>query len=430
MDIHLRKVMIILTLILIMMNIGFGTRKEGKSKYNEMYKQYWSEDKFKDKPEYKQQFEILKSLRNQLKGLGYKTAVEDYKNKIEQKKQIYKKTGKSEQEIKKMINEELIFGESEILNKENEIIDAKKAEPNKKILSINKGNINVGKLNPDIMNKVIKKASGYFRSELTKDGDFRFYYMDDEGNEAFTVFEPGNKINAIVYGKILKEVDYFTYNYIINNLKTSSQSIIIFAIDYGNFGNIKEFYYNKEYVFISKKVITNNVFCWLLYNKIAIHPLDTSDKIYIKSSDKPGIINYYLGGNGQDPDSHAPYMRQDILVNSVSGKTLGPVKLPWEDTNYAAPNKTTAMIDRLTGYMGESYDEGWIEDINVRDDLTNRLAEIKNNYKAGKTSEAKAILQGILDYIEPYKDTDKVILSEAYGLLKYNLEYVRDELLK
>ncbi len=425
------KLLLILFVSFLFVAHIYSERKEGSSQYNEKYKQYWNYDKYANQPEFKKYIHTLTNLQKAIKAEGYKSRTE--KLKIEKDKYIssLKQKGKSEKEIKNMISENFIPPNSEINKKLFETINAMKNKDKKEYSGLlQKIKINSDSIDPETLDKVWKEAAGeFYRSELTKDGDFRFYYIDDEGNETFTTIVPANKVNALVKSTISNDGTNYKYQYEVINLKNSKQAILGFSIEYQKI--LLDYYYDRnKIIFLTTNVLKTNMIQWAMEIIHIIVQNSTMNDFYTISLGIPGIEKYYIEGLGKEGNSHSPYLRQDTFVNSVSGKTLGPVKLPWEETNYTAPNKTSAMIDRLLGYMDESFNEGWIEDVNVRDDLTNRLSEIKNNYKAGKISEAKAVLQGILDYIEPYKDTDKVILSEAYGLLKYNLEYVRDELLK
>jgi hypothetical protein len=186
--------------------------------------------------------------------------------------------------------------------------------------------------------------------------------------------------------------------------------------------------------------VTNNIISWLLfetstiirnerYESTSIKANSNLSNFYVKSSDLPGIVFYYVEGTGQEPNGHAPWMAQGLLYGGVKGKTLGPVKLPWEINSDLSADKTAAILNRLTGYMDESYNLGWIEEAKIRDYLKQKLSEIKAFSTLGDKAHASAALSEILAYNEKYKDKDKVILTETYGILKYNLEYVRDNLL-
>jgi len=293
--------------------------------------------------------------------------------------------------------------------------------------------------------------TGYYKSELTPDGDFRFYYIDDEGNEMFTTFVLSTKVNVVVQTKVSKQRSDYKYSFKIFNSGNSKQQVLRFAVGYSN--ELKEFYQNREEILLTTpNARRKNVISWLFCPSKMIEQGGSREGLYIVSPGIPGIVKWYAGGDGSVPNANAPSMDQSVFVNSVSGKAVGPVKFPWEDIPelegidtdkmkphfkkrlpflkaWDNPRKFNAMIDRLLDYTEQSYEEGWIEEADTKQWIIDSLNDIRNLYNDNKRRETKRAINEFLNDIEPYRDRDRLILTEAYGLLKYNLEYVRDNLM-
>jgi len=92
------------------------------------------------------------------------------------------------------------------------------------------------------------------------------------------------------------------------------------------------------------------------------------------------------------------------------GKTIGPVPIP-------EPFEQTRFIEQIISYTNQSISEGWIDKKEVIEYAKNELNKIK------KSSNNKNLIKSFLEKIEEYYKKD-MILSEAYVLLKYNLEYL------
>jgi len=140
----------------------------------------------------------------------------------------------------------------------------------------------------------------------------------------------------------------------------------------------------------------------------------------------PGVIKCYVE---LDYDDYKPYMgllaeENDMATNTFaaskkqtsfmySGNTVGPVPIP-------NPFDRVQFIDKVTSYINISVEEGWIENKEVIGNLKSALQKIKSN------PGNKVQIKELIDSIEEYSKKE-AMLSEAYSLLKYNLEYLLKE---
>jgi len=102
----------------------------------------------------------------------------------------------------------------------------------------------------------------------------------------------------------------------------------------------------------------------------------------------------------------------------LGGNTLGPVAPP--DT--FDPQK---FLGRLSSMIDESLKEGWIEDGNVVQDLEKGLESARGAVKSGDEKQLESTLRDLLEKVE--KEKGRSLLSEAYALLKYNVQYWLDQ---
>ncbi|TET81091.1 hypothetical protein E3J38_04530 [candidate division TA06 bacterium] len=122
----------------------------------------------------------------------------------------------------------------------------------------------------------------------------------------------------------------------------------------------------------------------------------------------PGIVHCW--SNCFIPDGRSFFLR---------GNTPGPVASP-------DPFDPQKFLERLSAIIDESLKEGWIEDENVAEDLKKRLESAREAIESGNEKRLKSILSALPEKVEEEKD--RSLLSEAYGLLKYNIQYWLDQL--
>ena len=109
----------------------------------------------------------------------------------------------------------------------------------------------------------------------------------------------------------------------------------------------------------------------------------------------------------------------NFYLNSVNGKTLGPVDPP------ADPFDGVAFSDTIIGYVTESGTLNWISDTAVKDDIIANLNTAKSKIGTDNPG-AITILDTILTDLETQHGTS--VNDEAYFLIKFNVKYLKDRL--
>jgi len=137
----------------------------------------------------------------------------------------------------------------------------------------------------------------------------------------------------------------------------------------------------------------------LVETSIGIHFTDYNPSSIISSDESPEIAVEIIGELLSGP--HA---------NRYWGRTIGPVPAP-------NPFNKEKHIEKVITYFSISTEEGWIDNKEVIDSLRSTLQKIKTDL--GNKQQIKELI----DSIETYYNKE-AMLSEAYTLLKYNLEYL------
>ncbi|MEC4677058.1 MAG: hypothetical protein VST72_09115, partial [Nitrospirota bacterium] len=117
---------------------------------------------------------------------------------------------------------------------------------------------------------------------------------------------------------------------------------------------------------------------------------------------------------------------QDSLIYST--KTIGPTAPP-------ADFKPIEFLDYIISLKHEAASLGWITNKGIENSLDKKLDNAKKKLEQGNTTAAKNILNAFLKEVEAQGcksshdcPKGKHLTPEAYGLLKYNVEYLIDNL--
>lgn len=125
----------------------------------------------------------------------------------------------------------------------------------------------------------------------------------------------------------------------------------------------------------------------------------------------------------EDHEAITPEMQQkaDEIEASLpyKTKTLGPTAPP-------ADFKPVSFIDYIIFMKHEAFTLGWITNQGIEQSLDAKLENAKMEIAQGNTNTAKNILAAFISEVEAQKD--KHLTSEAYGLLKYNAQYLIEKL--
>jgi hypothetical protein len=255
---------------------------------------------------------------------------------------------------------------------------------------------------------------------------------------------PMNKFSASINAKVIKSAnDTLYYYYSVSNDLNSSQNIkkIWLKIDvdslYASFATVDKDWLvggNHEEML---QVFQENIFPEgatkekLLSGEMnflspaGIAPGDSVSGLYVHYVSLPIISNYYLQSDSKkinsadDPALQHQIFIQNLYDNSVSGKTVVPIKIPH-------PLIPLDFLDSLKNYNSQSYGLGWVQTQETRDKYNNYFTNAKNYLNQNNTAATKSELQLVLN--ECNTDSSTVLTSEAYALLYFNTEYLIEQI--
>jgi hypothetical protein len=250
------------------------------------------------------------------------------------------------------------------------------------------------------------------------------YVLSNTTINSVNYFFPRNNIEAYVNCSVKKESN-LVYQYSVINDILSAQ-------------DINEFYLVKKtdslFNFTSPtgwdKSIFENLFEWYDTNFYSAKGLFiTKNRLHsggefnfsFETLRLPSIQNYYLRGYNYpnlDPESNDDEYN-NIYENSKIGVTLVPAEViePFIPLNF---------LDTLINYNQRSLELDWITNQTTADKYDSLLTTAKTLLEGNHIPWVDSTLQTVLEEVD--EDSSGNITSEAYALLRYNTEYLLENL--
>jgi hypothetical protein len=263
-------------------------------------------------------------------------------------------------------------------------------------------------------------------------------------------FTVANKLEVDVKCEVNKNNDSLTYRYTVHNSNTSKQALADFYVD----NEIKNSIYSAPSPWEGGrlKLLNLSEFSVYEFKTQVIH--GESILFSIRNDGLPKISTFYAQGPYQEInlDIHRTEQqwmadtKENLETNSFRGTTIGP-SIP------LTPFVPLNFLDTLRSYIRQSHTLRWInntrdddseEDENAEDgivkNLDKRLEKVRDFLVKKKYDKAGQQLEKFLNKVEKLwnrqqkeeaknKTNPKIIFtSEAYALMKYNAEYLRQQL--
>ncbi|MEW6068695.1 MAG: hypothetical protein AB1610_10450 [Nitrospirota bacterium] len=261
-------------------------------------------------------------------------------------------------------------------------------------------------------------------------------------------YETGDRISVYVSGQVSKDKDkgIFSYSYTVKSSPQSEQNVWVFDIilpekeiisGTGSPTGWKEPGWSGKPRKYSQKYDLPYSIGWTTPIGKDIKPSETvSGFMFQTSFGLPGIVDYYAEGDvplpkcpeGMAVDFIPGYDDLTPYGPGIIGKTIGPTAPP-TDFN------PISFIDYIINIKHEAFSLGWITNKGIEQSLDVKLDNAKKKLEDGNNTPAKNILNAFLNEIEAqscknYADCPegKRLTPEAYALLKYNVEYLINNL--
>jgi hypothetical protein len=285
-------------------------------------------------------------------------------------------------------------------------------------------------------------TKGQVEPSVTYDPETGNYIIEYEGYEGdnevlvHRIFEPSTKIDPFVSANTIKIIDsnFYKYQYTIINSASSIQRLQDFDLEiYSSVTEITnpdEFWKTSFYSFVP-------VFGW--YNSKGeaglAHPLngiapDSSETGFsFLSTGLPTITHAYFAGNrtipmafpDEPPDEISELLKplRKFPNNTIIKKTIGPKDPPY-------PLIISSFLDTLLNYVNQSYMLEWITEETIKNKYTNFFTTAKDQIIQGDSSVTRSTLENVLREVDI--DSTNYLTSEAYALLRYNTEYLINQI--
>ncbi len=227
-------------------------------------------------------------------------------------------------------------------------------------------------------------------------------------------FLPANRIDVTVRCFIQKSGDVFYFNYSVSSDRTSKQiisDVYISGLEDTTSNLAPPMWQSGSSSYIGGRAFIK----YSAGTYYLIHPGQTMGGFKTISPALPTIVNYYVQGYTQPIFVSADQETQNILNNSVTGRTVGT-----RDTSVMVD--ALQWLDTLTSYTTQSRSLGWIKDQATAHKYSGYFTSAKTSLQQNNTNATRATLHQVLQQVNI--DSTNNMTSEAYALIRYNTEYL------
>ncbi len=248
----------------------------------------------------------------------------------------------------------------------------------------------------------------------------KYTYSETEQLDSTEMFFPRNNFIPIVSTRVGKSEDKFIYNYKVENSSGSAQSInefdvYGFDIDYNISNN---YYFNVLSPLKWQGDDRRNCATWVGY---PIKPSNNLSGFSYNANGLPHIgyaylraYNYQWTGDYRENTSVKDYLNNSVIIKTVAAK-LPP-----------SPFSPQEFLDSLINYNNQSYQLGWIANQATADKYDSLFNVAKTQFQQNNNNAARTTLQTVLQEVDI--DSTANLTSEAYALLRYNTEYLLEQI--
>jgi hypothetical protein len=126
-----------------------------------------------------------------------------------------------------------------------------------------------------------------------------------------------------------------------------------------------------------------------------------------------------MKGVGEEPPEELMAALDPFSWLFPSGVTIGPVAAP-------AKLEPAEFLKGVVNTVGIATQQGWILSPSLAKEFQDTLSRAVDLLSKSDSSAARSSLEGLLKRVEEEKD--KALLSESYALLKFNVEFLLQQM--
>jgi len=276
-----------------------------------------------------------------------------------------------------------------------------------------------------------------YDSAITYDarlGNFLFIWTGIDGRRKTYTYEPRSKVDGVISAA----VDYDTrtrllrYAYTVRSLPSSQQKLRSLSVETrAPVEDVKlpdSSWFSHSFSRNMKKYLEAQAgWGWVQSGnrRNGLLPGEQANGFSYLSAGLPTVVKCFIDGRteerelGEGLPGALDIAKLEAQWRIPQGVTVGPDNPP-------RPFSAAAFARQLAQYVSTSLDNGWIESTQVGQQLRSALAELQGAIEKGEKPRAVKILSELSARVE--REKGKALLSEAYALLKFNLEFLRDKL--
>lgn len=268
-----------------------------------------------------------------------------------------------------------------------------------------------------------------------KTGDFLLQWTGADGKRKTIVYHPANRLHAVVTARVERDAtaNGFRYVYAVRNLPNSQRELQVLYItiraDVSNaespdatWGRSVPF---TEY--LRKVLEVPGGWRWAQTGggRTGLRSGESAYGFAFQSSGLPAPTKCFVDiqkgmkGVGEEPPEELMAALDPVSWLVPRGLTVGPVAPP----DKLEPGK---FLTDIQGMVDTALEQGWILSPSLAKELKESLRQAASLMNGADSKAQRTALEEILKGVEEEKD--KRLLSEAYAILKYNIEFILSRL--
>lgn len=268
-----------------------------------------------------------------------------------------------------------------------------------------------------------------------KTGNFLLRWTGADGRRKTVVYAPATRLNAQVAARVeyLPDLRGYRYLYQVSNLPTSQRKLHTFYVEaqapVEKVGAPDDSWgYSRpltDYLQAQLEVKAGWAWSQTREGREGLTPGENAAGFSFVSAGLPAVMkcyirhHAYMKGVGEElpEELHAAIDR--VAWKIPSGVTVGPATPP-------EPFHPAVFVRRILEMVDVSAKQGWIESPKVKLEFQAMLAQAEEALVRKENARASVLLRRLLGRVEAEKG--KTLLSEAYALLKFNVQYLESQL--
>jgi hypothetical protein len=269
-------------------------------------------------------------------------------------------------------------------------------------------------------NGILEMRCGQGTTEVTFSWNGSLYgYWPSTPQVPSNYIFPANRLTVKCKAKVERNGYNFAYLYSWSNDSSSEQSVNSITL----FNSSCDGEVESPWRWLGKSGGTvAPIIGWsaVTYYEQMILPSTVKDSFKVNCDKYPKIIDFYIQGNCLAPDfSTYEEVINDLIHNSFHGYTIGP----GDQTENIIPFN---FIDTLLQYSSRSSELGWMTNQTTANKYDSLFNLTKAQLQQNNNNTARATLQTVLQQVDI--DSTNYLTSEAYALLRYNTEYLLENI--